>query len=88
MYSTLKLAARLISVVVRAGAFALAVLAFSAAPAQAAADGGPGASPWQRTEQTALRLIAATETTGRARTLRFGLHFKMKPGPSALWAHM
>ena len=77
MFLTLKLPARLMSVVVCVRALALvlalAVLAFSAPPAKAAADGGPdaspGASPWQQTEQTALRLIAATQTTGDARIL-------------------
>ncbi|MCH8238193.1 MAG: disulfide bond formation protein DsbD, partial [Proteobacteria bacterium] len=47
--------------------------------------GGPAASAWAETEQTALRLIAATETTGGAKTLRFGLHFKMKPGWKVYW---
>ncbi len=46
---------------------------------------GPAASAWAETEQTALRLIAATETTGGAKTLRFGLHFKMKPGWKVYW---
>ena len=81
MFSTLKLPARMGSAL----ALALAVLAFSAAPAKAAADGRPGASPWQQTEQTALRLIAATETTGGARILSLGLHFKLKPGWKIYW---
>ena len=79
MFSILKLPARLISVGVLALVLPLAVLAFATAPAKAATDGGAGASPWQQTEQTALRLIAATETTGDARILKFGLHFKLKP---------
>jgi len=89
MFSTLKIPARLNSVVVCVGALALvlplAVLAVSAPPAKAAADGGPGASPWQQTEQTALRLIAATQTTGDARILKLGLHFKLKPGWKVYW---
>ena len=93
MFLTLKLPARLMSVVVCVRALALvlalAVLAFSAPPAKAAADGGPdaspGASPWQQTEQTALRLIAATQTTGDARILKLGLHFKLKPGWKVYW---
>ena len=64
--------------------FALAVAVFSPG-AEAQMSAGPGASAWAETEQTALRLIAATETTGRAKTLRFGLHFKMKPGWKVYW---
>ena len=89
MFSTLKISARLNFVVLCVGALALvlllAMLAFSAAPARAAADGRPGASPWQQTEQTALRLIAATQTTGDARILKLGLHFKLKPGWKVYW---
>ena len=89
MFSTLKIPARLNFVVLCFGALALilllAMLAFSAAPARAAADGRPGASPWQQTEQTALRLIAATQTTGDARILKLGLHFKLKPGWKVYW---
>ena len=43
------------------------------------------ASPWVKTEQTELRLIAATETAGAAETLRLGLHFKLKPGWKIYW---
>ena len=89
MFSTLKISARLNFVVLCVGALALvlllAMLAFSAAPARAAADGRPGASPWQQTEQTALRLIAATQTTGDSRILKLGLHFKLKPGWKVYW---
>ena len=89
MFSTLKIPARLNFVVLCVGALALvlllAMLAFSAAPARAAADGRPGASPWQQTEQTALRLIAATQTTGDSRILKLGLHFKLKPGWKVYW---
>ncbi|MFQ5765937.1 MAG: protein-disulfide reductase DsbD family protein, partial [Rhodospirillales bacterium] len=45
----------------------------------------PGASAWHETKQTALRLISATETTGAATTLRFGLHFKLKPHWKIYW---
>ncbi len=45
----------------------------------------PGASPWVKTEQTELRLIAATETAGAAETLTLGLHFKLKPGWKIYW---
>ena len=50
-------------------------------PASAAS----AASPWVKTEQTELRLIAATETAGAAETLRLGLHFKLKPGWKIYW---
>jgi suppressor for copper-sensitivity B len=43
------------------------------------------ASPWQETEQTALRLIAATETAGDTDMLRLGLQFKMKPEWKVYW---
>jgi suppressor for copper-sensitivity B len=89
MFSTLKIPTRLNFVVLWIRALALvlllAILAFSAAPARAAADGRPGASPWQQTEQTALRLIAATQTTGDSRILKLGLHFKLKPGWKVYW---
>ena len=89
MFSTLKIHAQLNFVVLWVRALTLvlllAMLAFSAAPARAAADGRPGASPWQQTEQTALRLIAATQTTGDARILKLGLHFKLKPGWKVYW---
>ena len=63
--------------------FSLAPTALS--PALAAVDGGPAASAWAETEQTALRLIAASETTGGQERLKFGLHFKLKPGWKIYW---
>jgi len=45
----------------------------------------PGASAWAETEQTAMRLIAATETAGSAETLTLGLHFKLNPGWKIYW---
>ena len=47
--------------------------------------GGPGASNWIKTEQTALRLIAATETAKASDTLSFGLHFQILPGWKIYW---
>jgi suppressor for copper-sensitivity B len=89
MFLTLKIPARLNFVVLCVGVLALvlllAMLAFSVAPAKAAADGRPGASSWQQTKQTALRLIAATQTTGDAQILKLGLHFKLKPGWKVYW---
>jgi suppressor for copper-sensitivity B len=49
------------------------------------ASGEPAASAWHKTDQSALRLIAATETTGNAETLSLGLHFKLKPGWKIYW---
>ncbi len=65
-----------------------ALLLFAAGSAAGAApspSNSPGASPWIKTEQTALRLIAATETAGAAETLKLGLHFKLKPGWKIYW---
>jgi suppressor for copper-sensitivity B len=61
----------------------LALTALS--PAAAEGEGGPAASPWAETEQSAVRLIAATEATGSAETLKLGLHFKLKPGWKVYW---
>lgn len=51
----------------------------------ASAANEPAASAWHKTEQSALRLISATETTGNAETLKLGLHFKLKPGWKIYW---
>ena len=48
-------------------------------PARAAA------SDWSATEQTKVRLIAASSRVGSAKTLRLGLEFKMKPGWKIYW---
>ncbi len=61
--------------------FLLALTALSPVPAAAE----PAASAWAETDQTALRLIAASETTGGAERLKFGLHFKLKPGWKVYW---
>ena len=71
----------------RTGSFAicLAAAAFAGESAMAGLSSESAASPWQETDQTALRLISATETAGDAETLRLGLHFKMKPGWKIYW---
>jgi suppressor for copper-sensitivity B len=61
---------------------AAALLALATAPVKAAE---PGASDWVKTEQTSLRLVAATETAGDSDTLSLGLHFKMLPGWKIYW---
>lgn len=43
------------------------------------------ASDWAETEQTAVRLIAATSAVGEGRTASLGLEFKMKPGWKIYW---
>ncbi|NQV84107.1 MAG: disulfide bond formation protein DsbD, partial [Rhodospirillales bacterium] len=77
--------------------FALAIAFAALAPTLAQAAGGVnafkeltdsgdlGTSNWIKTEQTALRLVAATETAGPAETVTLGLHFKMQPGWKIYW---
>ncbi len=62
----------------------------TASPAMNAAFGAetgtpPGASPWVKTEQTAVRLISATADTGGAQTIKLGLQFKLKKGWKIYW---
>ena len=73
----------IISITKRIAACALGLVL--AALSTGGAIAAPGASPWVKTEQTELRLIAATETVGAAETLRLGLHFKLKPGWKIYW---
>ncbi len=61
---------------------ALAILATF--PATAAAQNGP-ASAWAETEQTAVRLIAATTAVGQRESLPLGLEFKLDPGWKIYW---
>ncbi|NQV84235.1 MAG: thioredoxin family protein [Rhodospirillales bacterium] len=65
-------------------ALALMILGVGA-DARAEPASSPGASAWAETEQTAMRLIAATETTGAAKQTTLGLHFKLKPGWKIYW---
>jgi len=53
----------------------------AAAPASA----DSAASGWVDTEQTRVRLIAASETVGEARELRLGLQFELQPGWKVYW---
>ena len=41
--------------------------------------------PWWTNDQGAVRLIAAGAAAGSAKTLEFGLHFRMKPGWKIYW---
>ncbi len=43
------------------------------------------ASPWARTDQSAVRLISPASGTGAAETVRLGLHFRLKPGWKIYW---
>tara|TARA_Y100001936_G_scaffold248598_1_gene296880 strand:- start:311 stop:2452 length:2142 start_codon:yes stop_codon:yes gene_type:complete len=43
------------------------------------------ASPWWTTDHGAVRLIAASNSAGKAEKLQLGLHFKMKPGWKIYW---
>ncbi len=42
-------------------------------------------SPWHQTDHTSVRLVSATDAVGDARTLTFGLQFKMKAGWKIYW---
>ena len=44
-----------------------------------------GASDWQKTEQSEVRLIAATQSIGTDDALRLGLHFRLQPGWKVYW---
>ena len=52
---------------------------------QAAARAEPAASAWARTDQSAVRLIAATQGVGDGRTLQLGLHFRLKKNWKIYW---
>ena len=43
------------------------------------------ASPWAETEQTAVRLISATNAVGEADRVPLGLHFKLQKGWKIYW---
>ena len=44
-----------------------------------------GASPWAETEQTALRLVSASQAVGEGGTVHLGLHFRLKEGWKVYW---
>ena len=45
----------------------------------------PGESNWQKTEQTEVQLIAATNSTGTNGTIHLGIHFNLKPEWKIYW---
>ena len=45
----------------------------------------PAASDWARTDQSQVRLVAASTTTGGAETVRLGLQFRLNPGWKTYW---
>src|SRR3954467_10221308 len=61
----------------------LAALAVGLASGSARAE--PAASAWSQTDQTAVRLVAATNATGDAQSLRLGLQFKLAPQWKIYW---
>jgi suppressor for copper-sensitivity B len=61
---------------------ALVGLAFASAPAGAAE---AATSDWARTDQSAVRLIAATDAVGSGGTIQAGLEFELKPGWKTYW---
>lgn len=65
-----------------AGLAALGALAVLLGGIQAAA---AAASPWARTDQSAVRLISPASATGLADTVRLGLQFRLKPGWKIYW---
>ena len=60
----------------------VALVALVSAPATARAE---AASDWVKTEQTAVRLVAATRTVGDAATVVAGLHFRLEKGWKIYW---
>ena len=60
---------------------ALALATLAAAPVQAEV----AASDWVKTEQTAVRLLAATQGTGDAASVVVGLHFRLEQGWKIYW---
>ncbi len=44
-----------------------------------------GASDWQITDQTEVRLIAASQTTGETETIQLGVQFRLKPEWKIYW---
>lgn len=60
---------------------ALLLAGISVAPAE----GAPPASPWAETEQTAVRLIAATEAVGTTETVPLGLEFRLEKDWKIYW---
>jgi suppressor for copper-sensitivity B len=61
------------------------LLAIAALPAAGGTAALAAGSDWVRTEQTALRLIAAVDGVGDSRTVTLGLQFHLKPGWKIYW---
>jgi len=66
----------------RRALFAAIILGGASIPPVAAA---PPASPWAETEQTAVRLIAATEAVGTAEAVPLGLEFRLEKDWKIYW---
>lgn len=62
------------------GAALSLILGFSAP-----ATSGEPTSGWVKTDQTSVRLVAASQTTGNSTQIQLGLHFKLKPGWKVYW---
>ena len=62
----------------------LAMIALAALASLRPVAAGAAASDWVETEQTAVRLISASETTGNG-PLLLGLQFRMQPGWKVYW---
>ncbi len=58
----------------------LALMNLASAPARAAT-----ASPWATTEQSAVRLLAASLAVGSGDTVTLGLQFRLQPGWKVYW---
>ncbi len=63
----------------------LVLTAGAASSAESSTAPHGGASAWVKTEQTEVRLVAASSALGGAKTVRLGLQFKMKPGWKIYW---
>ena len=61
------------------------MLALAAVPVQATTPAFATESPWVETDQTAVRLIAATTTTGASEAVTLGLQFRLKEGWKIYW---
>jgi len=62
-----------------------AALLTLAVPAGAPARADTAASEWARTDQTQVRLVAASQATGTIENTRLGLQFRLEPGWKIYW---
>jgi suppressor for copper-sensitivity B len=65
--------------------FAILVVLFAVNISISSAVAAPGASDWHKTEQTEVRLIAATNSTGANGAIQLGIHFRLKPQWKIYW---